>query len=582
MKKIITIFATVLSASLFAEVLWQADMTKEMGGFSIHRQVNKADSVKVEKGELVLQFHKGINKGIDLRQQIPMPERGELSFDAVMNVGSKPGYGAWSVKIHLYGKMIAWSGSPNWGFCTFTPPSKWEQISRIDNNKKVNYRIRFDRVKGTMDVYLNGSLIPVKSFTGVKFSAPQEGKGLLEIANYGYASGKLIHKISNLKLESIPADAVVTEMKTIWHETFAKDGSLQDNGYTQTVNNGKDIFTVKGGVLNMVCQNSPYKGSTFTKNFPGVLRGEISFEAAVGEGNGYNHLSLTIAFGNLNLAWRPTRSYQLYHPKENKWYQLSNLITNGAWNKYMIRFDAVKGTAEYYVNDMDNPVFIDEKSEFVPLKETVFMVRNYGLCGGAIVNKIRNIEVREIPEKKKSDSRQLSGVMLFQGVCTDEWNAREFVKKLGETKISSYVLQTPGHHTANDNPRFDLQPKPSPNSALPKYVVLADMPAKPIPGYTLKMIREAVELGGKLIILDGFFTLQKGEFAGTVLEDILPVSVKDPWAETKPLPGVSFIKRDGKNVVFYKKIGKGIVYVVPGNAVKNPELASVLDVFVKK
>lgn len=579
MKKFSALIAAVLSISLSAEVLWQADMNKEMGGFTVHQNINKKDTATVKNGELVLLFHKGLNKGIDIRQQIPMPERGDFSFDAVMNSGSKPGYGAWSVKMHLFGKMIAWNGSPNWGLATFTPPSKWDIISRIDNNKKVNYRIRFDRTKGTMEVYLNGSLIPVKTFTGVKFAAPQDGKGYLEIANYGYASGKLTHRISNLKLETIPAAEEVTEARTIWQERFSVDGDLSANGYVQTVNNGKDQFSVKGGVLTMICQNSPYKGSTYTKAMPGVLRGEITFEAAVGEGNGYNHYSLNLFFGDLNVAWRPNRSWQLYHPKENKWYVLTNLIGNGKWHKYKISFDAVKKIAEFYVDDMENPVFIDQKSEFLPLKETLLQIRNYGLCNGTIVNKIRNIELRVVPEKKKNKSAVLSGTILFQGASTDEWKALDFARSLGETEVSSYILQCPAHHTTNDNTPFDLQPKPGPNRGMPKNVILADIPAKPIPDYTLKMIRDAVENGARLFVLDGLFTLQKGEYAGTVLEEILPVSVKDPWKKAVPLPGASFLKHNGKNVIVYKKVGKGVVYVVMGNAVKDPSVAEILRTF---
>lgn len=579
MKKTIFFSALLCALTLSAEVLWKADFSKNLAGFAIKRQVTKADSIKVENGEFVLLFHHGPHKGIDIQQEIPYPERGELSFDAIMNVGNKPGYNTFSVKLTLFGKTLAWNGIHNWGLATYTPPSKWDIISKIPYNKKINYRFRFDRVKGTLDVFIDGSLIPVKSFTGVKFAAPQNGKGVLSIANYGYATGKMTHKISNLKLEGVASTAPVTEAKTVWKENFSKEGTLQDNGYKQEINNKKDLVTVKNGELTFVCQNSPYKGSMFTKTIPGVVRGELTFEASVGDGNGYNHLSLHVGFGNISFSWRPTRAWQLYHPKENKWYNMTSQVSNGQWHKYMIRFDAVRKTAEYYVNDMSNPVFIDTKSEFVPSKEITFRIRNYGLCSGSIVNKLRNIELKEIPEQKKNDSKTLSGVMFFQGVSSDEWKARDFVKRLGEKKIDTYTLLSVGSHTTNDNPQFVVQPKPSPNRGMPKYIVLSDFPAKPIPDYCIKMIRESVENGGHLIILDGLFTLGKGEFAGTILEDILPVSVKDRWKEAKPLPGASFLKHKGKNVVVYKKVGKGIVYIVLGNAVKDPSLAEVLNQF---
>ena len=45
MKKFSALIAAVLSISLSAEVLWQADMNKEMGGFTVHQNINKKDTV---------------------------------------------------------------------------------------------------------------------------------------------------------------------------------------------------------------------------------------------------------------------------------------------------------------------------------------------------------------------------------------------------------------------------------------------------------------------------------------------------------------------------------------------------------
>ena len=93
------------------------------------------------------------------------------------------------------------------------------------------------------------------------------------------------------------------------------------------------------------------------------------------------------------------------------------------------------------------------------------------------------------------------------------------------------------------------------------------------------MIRKAVENGAKLIILDGEFTLQKGEYAGTVLEDILPVSVKDKWGEATPLPDAKIHKHNGKDSIVWKNVGKGTVYVVLGNIVEDPSVADVLKYY---
>ena len=132
-----------------------------------------------------------------------------------------------------------------------------------------------------MEFFINGALTPEKVITDVKFKDPVDGQGLITLANYGYASGKLTHKISNMKLETISESADVQEEKVVWTEKFEKNGTLMDNGYTQVRDNKKDSFLVKDGVLTMICQNSPYKGSVFQKKVPGVVRGEMTFELCV-------------------------------------------------------------------------------------------------------------------------------------------------------------------------------------------------------------------------------------------------------------------------------------------------------------
>ena len=166
--------------------------------------------------------------------------------------------------------------------------------------------------------------------------------------------------------------------------------------------------------------------------------------------------------------------------------------------------------------------------------------------------------------------------MIFRGVSDTHWPLKDLAASFGEKEITEFVLQLPDHHLDNKNTRFDLQPKPSPSKAPAKYIVLADMPAPPIPQYALKMIRQTVENGGKLIVLDGVFTLQKGEYAGTVLEEILPVSVKDKWGAAVPLPGAKIHKHNGRDSIVYWNAGKGTVYVVLGNIIKDPSVADVL------
>ena len=382
-----------------------------------------------------------------------------------------------------------------------------------------------------------------------------------------------------LAAAALSLSADVTEPRVVWSVKFEKEGSLADNGFKRYRDNGKDQFTVRDGVLTMVCQNSPYKGTGYEKTMPGLLRGELTFEAFTGSGTGYNHYSLSMGMGNLLISWRGKNAWHLYHPEENKWHPLTDRVSNGVWHKYKISFDAINHTAEFYVDDMENPVFIDERSEFITGNNVNFRISNYGLCRGTIVNKLRNIELKAVPEGKKITHQPLKGTMVFRGISDTFWPLRKLVADLGEKDIAEFILQIPPHHVKNDNVHFDLQPKPSPSKGPAKYIIFADMPSTPIPLYTMKMIRLAVENGAKLIILDGLFTLQKGEYAGTVLEDILPVSAKDKWGSAAPLPDAKIHKHNGRVSIVYKSVGKGMVYVVLGNIIKDPSAADVLKNF---
>lgn len=578
MKSILIILAAFVVISLNAKVLWQADFDKDMGGFTVKKD-KPEDSLEVENGELVMQFTHGIHKGIEIARKIPYPERGELVFDAVLNDGKKKGYRSWSLKLTLFGKLLAWNGYPSLGFAYYDSQGKWNTIAAPPENRKVNYRLRFDRVKKTLDVFLYDSLLPVKSFTEVDFSDPVEGKGEIYFGNYGYAPGELTHKIFGLKLETVSDDSAVMEPRGVWSEKFERNGTLADNGFKLILDSKKDQFTVEDGVLTMVCQNAPHKGMRYEKEIPGLLCGELTFEASTGQGTGYNNYSLSMGIGGMTFSWRGTSAWHLYHPSRKKWHILTNQVENGVWHKYKIRFDAVSRTAEFYVDDMESPVFIDTESEYIAKRKLVFRINNYGLCSGTIVNRLRNIELKAVPPWKKSGEKVLKGTMIFRGISDTYWPLKELSASLGEKEVSEFTLQIPAHHTNNDNIRFDLQPKPNPSGTLAKYIILADMPVTPIPQYALDMIRKSIENGGKLIILDGMFTLQKGEYAGTILEDILPVSVKDKWGAAAPLPDAKIHKHNGRISVIYRQAERGMVYVVPGNIIKEPVAADVLKEF---
>ena len=118
-----------------------------------------------------------------------------------------------------------------------------------------------------------------------------------------------------------------------------------------------------------------------------------------------------------------------------------------------------------------------------------------------------------------------------------------------------FFLQTIGAHPGTTFNKYELAPKPPVNvSILPSRIIFADMPLRPIPEYARKNILHAVRNGAKLLILNGYFTLNKGDFSGTEFAKILPLDVTDPWNDVKITGGI----RKKFNTVF-AGCGKGEV-----------------------
>ena len=148
------------------------------------------------------------------------------------------------------------------------------------------------------------------------------------------------------------------------------------------------------------------------------------------------------------------------------------------------------------------------------------------------------------------------------------------MKKLGEKKLQIYNLDTPGQNVGNGANIFNLVPNPPLNPAeLPRNFILADIPLNTLPPYVHKQILASVKNGGRLIVLRGYFSLNKGNCAGTELAKILPVSVDDKWSEPAVLKNAEIISKNGKTVMAISKYGNGKVIA----ALEMPHLQKVGD-----
>ncbi|MBR2723812.1 MAG: hypothetical protein IKB77_05705 [Lentisphaeria bacterium] len=183
-----------------------------------------------------------------------------------------------------------------------------------------------------------------------------------------------------------------TAAQTLWQENFDNDGTLQDNGFSVVVKNPKDSFAVKNKEAILTCSNAPYKGLLVQKKVQLAPQSEFTFEAKIAAHGTekFSLFGLKMELGNLLISFRDKKLW-IHRPKKNDWIQPGKIKYN-AWQKYKIRLDASNRTAEYYIDDMDIPVFVDEKSDFDPTVSNLLKIGNYGLSSGTVICALRNLK----------------------------------------------------------------------------------------------------------------------------------------------------------------------------------------------
>ena len=209
-------------------------------------------------------------------------------------------------------------------------------------------------------------------------------------------------KAKFLILAAMFSGALALTAAPVWEEQFTKDGSIADNGYTCKVANEKDQFNVKDGVLTTIFHHKPYKGGVYRKKLPALgKKVELSFDIKPwAEGTtGDNGSSLKIEFGNKLFMVRNGKFWS-YVPGKNTWFQ-PGILKRNEWHPIRIVFDTENRSAEYYINDMENPVHLDTNCNFASTESYEISIGNYGIANGTLVHQLRNLKVTNIERTKE-------------------------------------------------------------------------------------------------------------------------------------------------------------------------------------
>ena len=563
MKNILLICMLIIGSILTAdEMLWQEDFAKDGSmqdnGYSVFIN-NPKDNFTVKNKEAIFTCTNAPYKGLIVQKKVQLAPQSEFTFEAKIAAQGAEKFSLFALKMELGNSVISFRDKKLWIHRPKT--NDWIQPGKIKYNVWQKYKIRFDAANRTAEYYIDDMDIPV--FVDEKSDFDPTANDLFKIGNYGLSSGTVVCGLRNIRYTKY--EKQVSAENILFEEKFAVDGTPENNGFKVIVNNPKDTFTVENGELHMICSNVPYKGTTITKRVPTPAQCEIIFDAntyMTGSSGHYNNFSIKLEFGNLLIAFN--KGQWLCHiPSKNSWNLISK-IKNNTWNTFKIRLDANTKRAEFFVNDLTIPVFVDESCEYDPKAKFVLTIGNYGLAKGSIKSAIRNFRVMKISQQDNAQKKNdLNGTMLFVGMDMDKYPLEKYAEKFGKGQISKFFFETPSVNLNNSSNKYTISPTPPFKPAtMPKCVIMADIPLDAIPPYAQKNLLEAINQGASLLIFNGLFTLNKGNFHKTAFEKILPVTVNDPWKTPAAKKGAKTCYINKTLALAAKNVGKGKVIII--------------------
>lgn len=537
MKKLLHIFCgAALCGSLFAAAEWQEDFSKgatmkENGWFT--NQFNAKDKVELKDGVMTFHCASDPYKGTRYVKRIPLFRQGELSFDIKVNTENSTNYNHLSMTVYLYDTfIICGHGGPRTLQRFHGGVENNKNLAKIKNNEWYRFKMRYDLDKRTAEYFVNDMENPVFTDEDIKLDPNRVGNSTISLFNYALPSGTIVNCIRNLKLKSLENEKAA---KTVWTEDFSKGPTFEDNGYKP---DGKpdpaDKAEFKDGDLTFQCAKGI--GSRFIKKVPYIRKGQFSFywKLNMKRAPGFNHLNMIMRFYNMHLYINGGAGAIMRYNGGKKDDKRLSQLKNNTWYRVCIKFDMDKKRVEYYINDMRTPVLVDEDFVFPAdvAEKPTFMIGNYGKSNGTFANCVRNIELKEILSDEAAEEKPVKkeGAVILHGYCSEFYRIAELIRTSGDGKVQNFFLTS---DNSSETPRNILQFEKMPGFSgknIPRLIVLCDIPAgKILPERVLRQIESSVNKGSVLLVLGGYFTLNRGQFGGTILEKMLPVQCGKPF-----------------------------------------------------
>jgi len=349
--------------------------------------------------------------------------------------------------------------------------------------------------------------------------------------------------------------AALAQGNVIFQENFDKyqsPVSLDKLGWHVSAQPGHSTYTVKDGKLLVRITPNKFDDGYAEIDIPVCRKGTIEFDVLIdSEQTGERGIGLTLDIYNISTFWHDyCNDWRLYFPEpvarrmngfnmEPVGHKSIGPYKKYAWNHYRIYFDMDNDRVECYINDMIDPALIKNDAAVLGRAEYQggkLRIGSMGICSGSYQAEIDNIVIHSLEHTAEIQTQAPRNlVLLFRGISFGSYRIGDALKSCGIKPefIRNYdlICWRPSEIAENLFKYSNLPGQQSMNHA--KTIVLIDAPCGPnniLPDFLLNDIASAVREGAKLVIFGGLFTLDKGEFAGTPLAEILPVEIsKSAW-----------------------------------------------------
>lgn len=300
---------------------------------------------------------------------------------------------------------------------------------------------------------------------------------------------------------------------------------------------------------------------------PLVAKGRLDFDVKIDAPLSEKTVGAFLSFYGITVFWHDScRDWRAYFPDPNSKREMAfniepvshrriSKFKSGVWHHVRIAFDAPADRIEYFIDDMSDPALVvGDRSVWGAAEFMGGEIRIGGMGGsrGGVCS-FRGISLVE--QDGESGTAERTETLVFNGMGGDFYGVCDL-----------FAGDNPRIYTVNPTRSMYLPLNSLKYAKLPgrdtvrraRRIVLADAPAGPdgaLPDFILADIAEAVADGAELVVLGGFFSLGKGEYAGTPLAKILPESA----SELKP-----FDARPDSPRIDERAVGRGVVKVFRG------------------